>query len=313
MPLTPSFVCGILMNIIMRKILLTIFALFVIGSANAKEAVNISRPNVDVDAVNIDSVQLVSLADSLEQLKTRVDTIESKVQYIRCKVENGEYNRTQLWVRIMLYSLAFLIVLTIVYVIFCFVRLRDNVVDIVKDSARIKDWLDDRMTKSISKNISAAMPKYQETGNIRNLQNECDDLKNKVERLEDIVKEMTTKNSPAKEENKVKQKQDVQSNHVQVQKCLYADSIINGYFSHVRETPDDDTFFILQLKNETTSKIVIFPQAQGKILANPSSYLEGCEKQIIGNSSVFVTKEGESVCDENGKWKVVSPLKVEIR
>ena len=301
------------MNIIMRKILLTIFALFVIGSANAKEAVNISRPNVDVDAVNIDSVQLVSLADSLEQLKTKVDAIELTIHGIGDKAENGEYNSTQLWVRMMLFSLAFLLVLTILYVVFRFVRLRDKVVDIVKDSGRIKDWFDDRISKSVSKSYSSVMPKSQETENIRNLQNECLDLRNRVAQLEDIVKEMAAKSSPAKDENKAKQKQNVQSNNAPIQKCLYADSIINGYFSHVRETPDDDTFFILQLKNEATSKIGIYPQAQGKILANPSSYLEGCEKQIIGNSSVFVTKEGESVCDENGKWKVVSPLKVEIR
>ena len=48
------------------------------------------------------------------------------------------------------------------------------------------------------------------------------------------------------------------------------------------------------------------------MLAN-ASYLEGCEKQIIGNSSVEIVREGEAERAFNGKWKVVSPLKVEIR
>ena len=83
-------------------------------------------------------------------------------------------------------------------------------------------------------------------------------------------------------------------------------------FSHVKEQKNDDTIFVLKLKNENTASISIFEQAHGRVIAN-ASFLEGCEKQIIGNSSVEIVREGKAERGFNGKWKVVSPLKVEIR
>jgi hypothetical protein len=143
---------------------------------------------------------------------------------------------------------------------------------------------------------------------IRSLQNENRDLKNRVAALEDALR----KDVASGVESPVAANQQISSKPVETQKLLFADSIIDGVFSHVKEQENDDTIFVLKLKNENSATISIFKQAYGRVLAN-ASYLEGCEKQIIGNSSVEIVREGEAEKGYNGKWKVVSPLKVEIR
>ena len=123
---------------------------------------------------------------------------------------------------------------------------------------------------------------------------------------------MLRKNVTFGEESSVIANQQTSPKPIETQKLLYADSIIDGEFSHVKERENDDTVFVLTLKSESAASVSIFRQAYGKVIANPS-YLEGCEKQIIGNSSVVIVREGEAEKGFNGKWKVVSPLKVEIR
>lgn len=84
---------------------------------------------------------------------------------------------------------------------------------------------------------------------------------------------------------------------------LYADAIVNGKFNRVKEQPDDDTIFQLELMKEgdLQAKVIIYESAYRRIIARPS-FLDGCEKQILGNSTVTMLREGSATKDESGKW-----------
>lgn len=94
-----------------------------------------------------------------------------------------------------------------------------------------------------------------------------------------------------------------QTRPMNVPVSLYADSIVNGRFNKVRQQPDDDTIFELELKsgNDGRALVRIYEGAYRRILANPS-FLDGCDRQMIGNSSVEIQREGVAERDENDKW-----------
>lgn len=104
------------------------------------------------------------------------------------------------------------------------------------------------------------------------------------------------------------------SNHVASSVTMYADAIIDGYFVRVREIPNEDSIFVLHLNREDSAAFEIYESAYKRVVANPS-FLEGCEKQIIGESSQLeiVTKGMAQKDFSNGKWKVINKLNVIIR
>lgn len=266
-------------------------------------------------AINMDTIQIAYfnrfLNDSVRYyerdsaLRLEIESLRSELSAFKTKVEQGGYNSTKLWVRILLFSMAFLLIAILLYLVLRFRGLRDEIVDVVKGSGRIKEWLNDYKNDKPSTKIA---PKSYD-GDIRSLQNENRELKNRLVALEDMLKE---RNDSSDRERPMASEQQPSSGSVETQKLLYADSIIDGEFSHVKEQENDDTVFVLTLKSESAATVSIFRPAYGKVVAN-ASYLEGCEKQIIGNSSVVVVREGEAEKGFNGKWKVISPLKVEIR
>lgn len=267
-----------------------------------------------VNSISMDSVQIAYFNRFINDpipyyergrlLRTELDSLRSELSVVREKTEHGEYNNTTLWVRILLFSLAFLLIAVLFYLVLRLRGLRDEIVDVVRGSGRIKEWLNEfKNEKPLIRPISKSYDKE-----ISSLQDENRDLKNRVTALEDLLR----KNVTFGEESSVIANQQTSPKPIETQKLLYADSIIDGEFSHVKERENDDTVFVLTLKSESAASVSIFRQAYGKVIANPS-YLEGCEKQIIGNSSVVIVREGEAEKGFNGKWKVVSPLKVEIR
>lgn len=274
---------------------------------------NEAAPDSTANSISMDSAQIayfnrfindpVRYENSLLQIE--MDSLRSELLAVREKAELGEYTSTKLWVRILLFSMAFLLIAILLYLILRFRGLRDEIVDVVKGSGRIKEWLNDYKNDKPSTKIA---PKSYD-GDIRSLQNENRELKNRLAALEDMLKE---RNDSSDRERPMASEQQPSSGSVETQKLLYADSIIYGEFSHVKEQENDDTVFVLTLKSESAATVSIFRPAYSKVVAN-ASYLEGCEKQIIGNSSVVVVREGEAEKGFNGKWKVISPLKVEIR
>ena len=117
-----------------------------------------------------------------------------------------------------------------------------------------------------------------------------------------------------RDENKAEQTKIVSAQIAVVPTVLYADAIIDDYFVKVRETLDEDSVFVLQLNGENSADFSICESARQRVVANPS-YLEGCEKQILGNAmQLEVVSKGFAQRDaSNGKWKVIEKLNVIIR
>ncbi|MBR0175866.1 MAG: LysM peptidoglycan-binding domain-containing protein [Bacteroidales bacterium] len=105
------------------------------------------------------------------------------------------------------------------------------------------------------------------------------------------------------------------SNHATASSVtLYADAIIDGYFVRVREIPNEDSIFVMLLNGEGTATFEVYESAYNRVVANPS-FLEGCEKQIIGESlRLEIISKGVAQRDfSNGKWKIINKLNVIIR
>ena len=98
------------------------------------------------------------------------------------------------------------------------------------------------------------------------------------------------------------------------QMTLFADAIIDDCFVKVRETPNEDSIFILHQNGENSAAFEVYESAYNRVVANPS-FLEGCEKQVIGESlQLEIISKGMAQKDfSNGKWKVINKLNVIIR
>lgn len=95
---------------------------------------------------------------------------------------------------------------------------------------------------------------------------------------------------------------------------LYADAIIDDCFVKVRENPNEDSIFVLHLNGDNMADFSIYKLAYQRVVANPS-FLEGCEKQILGDTmQLEIKSEGRAQREvSNGKWKVINKLNVIIR
>lgn len=243
-------------------------------------------------------------ADSL--LKSDIDTLQLRLLRFQNKVEDGNFGHTQSWVRLLLFILAGIVLGLAIFVFFMQRDLNHDSKRIDKRRKEIED-LKEKIGKSNNNTPN------KDTGSIEkevvDLKKENRAINSRLEVLEHMLKE---RGFSSDRESSSTPNQQPSSKSVETQKLLYADSIIDGVFSHVKEQENEDTVFVLRLKSETDASITIYKGAYNKVLAN-ASYLEGCDKQLIGNNSVEIVREGKAEKGFNGKWKVVSPLKVEIR
>lgn len=94
---------------------------------------------------------------------------------------------------------------------------------------------------------------------------------------------------------------------------LYADAIIDGKFNRVTEEPDSRSIFELKLAkaHDTRATVIVYPAAYSRIIANPS-FMEGCEKQVLGNTVVTIIHEGIAQKDSSGKWSLITIPRIKI-
>ena len=114
------------------------------------------------------------------------------------------------------------------------------------------------------------------------------------------------------------QQRQQENNELQTQllsqpQSLYADAIINGKFNRVNEQPNADTIFELKLSKPGVMQagVIIYEGAYQLIKQRPE-FLEGCEKQILGNSTVSMLREGVAQKDGSGKWIITTTPEVKI-
>lgn len=168
----------------------------------------------------------------------------------------------------------------------------ERIINAIISNPQLTTWRDEVLSNIVDRTPQApAKP----NGEIR-------DLQRRISELEDKLRN----GSLSSEEPKVSTPQGQQK------RFLYADSIVNDLFLVVRENADRDSIFKLELTCDTHAIVTIYDDAKRKVLAN-SSYLDGCEKEIIGNQIVQIVRNGEAEKDSNGKWRVRSKLKVVLR
>ena len=253
--------------------------------------------------------------DSLKSLYFRVVNIDTTFHNFKSsydvEISKETFVKTQSWVRILLFVLVGMVLGLMVY-LFIFLhnkmddeskRIDQRIERRKKDIENLYEKIDSSTTGVHDQNEKAAEKM------VVDLKKKNDELWNKVVELEGMLKE---KNASFSIEPVTNTTQQSPSKSNESQKLFYADSIIDGVFFRVREHENDDAVFVLKLKSESKAAITLYERAYNKILEN-ASYLDGCEKQIIGKNSVEIVDEGEAEMGSDGKWKVVTPLKVEIR
>ena len=291
---------------------------------------------VETDVSNKDSVSnivpIVTDLDGLKYLKSLVDnrwdymqmddllkSLDSRVvdtttfnSFVSSNNEKNEaFKETLSWVQILLFVLVGMVLGLIVYV---FIFLHNKMDD---ESERIDQRIERRKKdiENLYKKIDSSSTNiHNQSENsaeemVVDLKKKNDELWNKVVALEGMLKGKNTSFGMEPVSNTTQQ---LLSRPVKSQKLLFADSIINREFFRVREHENDDAVFVLKLKSESKATITLYERAYNKILEN-ASYLDGCEKQIIGTNFIDIVDEGEAEMGSDGKWKVVKPLKVDIK
>lgn len=253
-----------------------------------------------------------SYSNAHNRIDNNVKTLQSEFAEFQSKAEKGEYGHAELWIRILVIVNAVILALLISYFIIWVNGLRSEVESIVisssKSNGKLKKWFDENLFRE---NSISNYKSYDD--DIRSLKDENRRLKERMNQLEDTLKEQKSTHTSIPLEHTTEGRPISLVQPVENQKMLYADNINEKeMFSHVTEKPDDDTFFVLTLRGEDNASITLYQPAYGKIIANPA-FLEGCEKQIVGSTSVIVTGEGVAKREDNGKWRVTSKVIVEIR
>lgn len=180
-------------------------------------------------------------------------------------------------------------------------QLPEDVIEIVKNSTRLKDWRDEGRAAA----IPAVVLNDSKDSDIR-------DLQQRVAKLEDALRAKSTETTAVSGTQPSKKGSLDTPTSPQM---LYADNIVDDRFNKVKEAPSEDSVFELILKGASKASVTLYEKANKKILANPS-YLEGCESQVMAAkdlSVVRVEREGEAEMDDNGKWRVKTRIKVVLK
>lgn len=142
---------------------------------------------------------------------------------------------------------------------------------------------------------------------------ENDKLRSDIERLTSIISRAADKTAQSLSviATVPQVKIDEHNDDIHDSATLYADFINDNYFNKVTDKPTEDTVFELHIQ-KNNADFTIFPDATPRIIHNPA-FLEGCEKQVIGNTSVEVKENGRAQIQPDGKWSIVKKLNVLVK
>lgn len=267
---------------------------------NVKEStVNSKKITKNVTKPNSKTIQLIEIQDSINTINQNISNSDSDT-IIKLKKENNDLKSQIEKLKINLgntfpnYVIFILSGLVLGLLIFTLIvnRMKNKKISFISNRKEhyktlYKDTEEEKVSLSNLKT---------------NLSSEIFQLKKEKENLQSEIR-VLQQNSRNKEETKIQDK-------IQIPHSLYADSIINGQFNCVKEQPNEDTIFELKLDQQNNSRatIIIYPEAFRRVIANPA-FLEGCEKQILGNNSVTMIIEGIAQKDSSGKWNITkSPI-----
>lgn len=262
------------------------------------------------DSVNIDNTN--SIATSVSNTNSDNTSVNNENQSDKKKDKEKEKvkDNSFLWVRFLLGLLVGLVLGIVLFYLIYVKKLKDNYRCLEIELGQVKFDLDSEKTSTGSE-LSRLRSKIQSLDREKQrLFEENVSLGEEIDRLK-AAQSRTN-------ENRMEQTASASTDQASTQLSgspaeLYADAIIDGCFVRISEVPNDDSIFVLHLNGENSAYFDIYGPAHPRIIANPS-FLEGCEKQILGNTMQLDVIEGRAQRDaSNGKWKVIEKLNVIIK
>lgn len=255
----------------------------------------------------LQEIKIVIGSDTLTFLVKKINDAPNITKIIR--IIDKEHKKNATLFIIIIVSLGVLLVISIIVLICLYSNNKKKGLLIynLKDTIRRSKEEDDYNGKNLR---------------IKNLERENQKLKNRVGELEDLYNKMqqnvkeTHENTETKTEHSTNGassniKDDENTPKQRQTTRLYSDAIIDGYFNKVTEKATDDTIFELHVE-KNGANISVYSDAIRRIIANPS-FLDGCDKQIIGNRIVEIKEQGFAQRQMDGKWKVNKKLNVLIK
>lgn len=201
------------------------------------------------------------------------------------------------------------IVLTIglfLLVLFHFRKRHDDIIATVKNNASIRSWI---LSFSNSNDRLTLPNNHLQSYETNALQKRIEELENRIRVLENTKDNSETKKGAINSHSSNERTTPDISNP----RKFYAESIHDSRYVKVKETHTDDAIFELTTKSDkTTATVTICKTAFRKVLANPS-YLDGCDKQVFGNTTVNIEEEGTAEKTDDNRWVVRKQIKVVLR
>lgn len=205
-----------------------------------------------------------------------------------------------IWLAILTVLLLFLLVY---YFLYDKRNRRNDVIDFVKGSGRIRTF------------ILSVIPQNQNHNNSNVSSASFNSLSKRVDEIEKKVDEQARRSihEPPALSTSVQSVADSKTTAKVADLKFFAESIQDGRYVKVSDTQSGDSIFELTVRQGSNfASVTICKSAYQKILANPS-FIEGCNKQVEGKSRVEIKEEGAAERKPDGKWIVCRPIKVVLR
>jgi len=241
----------------------------------------------DIDTTQRDSV-VVEVDYSLAHYKEQFFILNDSISKLQSQISSSNNEESDLIPDLVSYALA-VIVLTLLVLLFVMIRKKNA--KITHNKTRKEHY-----EKEFNKNEKE---KSVLLGEKNKLSLENEKLRDEIQNLRVEVEQKTRPLSPVPAPSLLQ--------------SLYADAIIDGKFNRVKEQPDDDTIFELKLRkpNAMRANVIVYAPSHKRVIAN-HSFLEGCEKQILGNTTVTMLREGIAQKDGSGKWFIIITPEIKI-
>ena len=254
-------------------------------------------------AIQIDSATLSTFGQNLlekRQYGVELDTLSARIDALSENKNGLPPNLVLIWFVILTLGL-------ILIYFFHFVKRRDYIVNTVKESSRVNSWILSKVRSVESSAFQSTNPSRSEN---KALQKRIEELEEKIRILEErkespLSQQKQTVNSLAAKNR--------ESQTVSSVRKYYAESIQDNRYVKVKELQTEDAIFEITVKpDKNTATVTICKAALGKVLANPS-FLDGCDKQVSGNTSVNVEEEGTVERTDDNRWIVRKQIKVVLK
>lgn len=251
------------------------------------------------DSVATQSVSVQQVATELDSINNKIKNLQEEISSIQSSYDKKDASNKFVFIWMILFPIALLFIPLYLFRKDKKNRREESITTILK-SNRIQNWI---------RNLNEAQNKQcTENGSQRIV----DELKKRVDVLEKELKRIEERES----QKAPRTTSYISSNNPQpTPKAhkLYAESIQDNRYVKVKENQTADAIFELTVKPDNiTATVTICKDAHKKILANPT-FLDGCDKQCNGNTSLSIIEEGTAIRTDDSKWMVRKQIKVEIR